>query len=122
MTKNENAVENQILSESAKIELKRTFYDSSINLISPDNTKVKFSVAPVNSVEIRYLFNNVVKNEILKQDIKTSFINGFAIYHNNNGTETIKVEDIFAFSIYDIKKDNQIVHRFIYGKRKVFTY
>jgi hypothetical protein len=115
--KNENAVENEILSESAKIELKRTFYDSSINLISPDKTNVKFSVVPVNSVEINYLFNSIVKNEILKQDVKVGFINGFAIYHNDSGIGAIKKEDIFAFSIYDIKEGNQIVHRF-YTKEK----
>ena len=110
--KNENSINTDTLSEFDKLELVRNFYDSSINLAAPSNTNVKFSVSPVNTVGIMYLLNNVVENDILKQEVQTNLVNGFAIYHKSNESNIISNEDIFAFSIYDTDTNGQMTHSF----------
>lgn len=92
-------------------QLVNSFFDSGINKISPKKTKIKFSVQGIRNNEIDYLYDFMEK-EYLKDDIDEGFIKGLAIYHFDNGTEKINNEDIFAFSVYDIKSKNQIIHKF----------
>ena len=110
--KNENSINTDTLSEFDKVELVRNFYDSSTNLAAPNNTNIKFSVSPVNTAGIEYLLDNVVENDILKQDVQTNFVNGLAIYHEGNESKIISNEDIFAFSIYDTDTKGQMIHSF----------
>jgi len=113
-------VENEILSEFVKIELRSDLFDSSINVVSPPGTSIKFSVNPITKTQITYLFKEVVKKEILKLNFDVGYVTGFALYHDSGNNQPINEENIFGISLYDIKEDNQIVHRYFNKENGVF--
>lgn len=114
------STENQISSSIDLNKITQTFYNSSKNVINPEKTAVKFSVLPLNSVEIKYVYKDIINKKFLKQDGKIGFIKGITMYHYDNSSGNFKDNDIFGFSIYDIKDNNQIVHKFYLKEDKSF--
>ncbi|WP_439128575.1 hypothetical protein [Polaribacter sp.] len=108
----EKSTENQISSSININKIKETFYNSSTNVITPEKTAVKFSVLPLNSAEIKYVYNDIINKNFLKQNVEIGFIKGITTYHYDNNSGNFKDSDIFGFSIYDIQDNNQIVHKF----------